>query len=184
MRFFQKTTSVQPGPARCSPPAAGWAGKLTHSRLNKAPRMPVEAPETSERGRPERLATLPEANHRPKGTRKAWVRTPLPFSPLRRPLQVPPGGAGRTFSLQSMTCTPSRLMATDTGLRPPRCKKPWAGLSISPWKKAHLGRETGVILSPPAPRTRPGSGFTHQWVHWPGRVPGTRDAYAVWVTKG
>ena len=104
----------------------------------------------------------PEANHRPQGTRKAWVRTPLPASPLRLPLQVPPGGAGRTFSLQSMTCTPSRLMATDTGLRPPRCRKPWAGLSISPWKKAHLGREAGVSLSPPAPRTGPGSGFSHQ----------------------
>lgn len=83
---------------------------------------------------PDSPPTLPPDPHRPRGRPESGA----PSHPLH------PGGAGGgTFSLLSMTCTPSRLMATETGLRPPRCKKPWAGLSTSPWKKAHLGSRLG-----------------------------------------
>lgn len=78
-------------PLSTPPPClAGWAGKLTHSRPREAPGMTVEAPGTSKGRRPDRSPTCSQANQKPKGTRKAWVMTPLPSSPVRPPLQVPP----------------------------------------------------------------------------------------------
>lgn len=76
-------------------------------------------------------------------------KTPLPSNPPQTIQSNPEDlNRGGTFSLLSMTCTPSRLMATVTGLRLPRCKKPWAGLSTSPWKKAHL--ERGLVSAAPS----------------------------------
>lgn len=104
------------------------------------------------------------------GNQESLSKGPTPFL-SETCLRSHPGEAGGTFSLLSMTCTPSRLMATVTGFRPPRGKKPWAGLSTSPWKKALLVGGAGVSLSPPAPRVEwPGSQFTHRQMLWPGPV--------------
>lgn len=132
----------------------------------------MKAPRTSEgdRGPPRQVIHPARSQPQTPGNQESLSKGPAPFlseTSLRSHL----GGAGGTFSLLSMTCTPSRLMATVTGFRPPRGKKPWDGLSTSPWKKALLGREAGVSPSPPAPRTGwPGSQFAHQQMLGPGPV--------------
>lgn len=125
---------------------------MAQNRLKEGPRI-HEHDSRDIRGRQSPLHSLLNTVPRMPSVKKTWIRPPFPSGPPRtiqsHPEELDGGG---TFSLLSMTCTPSRLMATVTALRPPRCKKPWAGLSISPWKKAHLERAP-ESAAPPAPST-------------------------------
>lgn len=93
-----------------------------------------------DRGPPRQAIHPAPGQPQTQGNQESLSKGPTPFL-SETCLRSHPGEAGGTFSLLSMTCTPSRLMATVTGFRPPRGKKPWAGLSTSPWKKALLGGE-------------------------------------------